>query len=144
MTYVNSQAFAPRGTQILFQTATSIGYLLLAEIKDLSFTGAKYDLADTTNFESGNFREWLTTLADSGELSFTGNYIPSDPSQQELLGFFNNGTLVNWKIVLPASASAAQPITFNAYVSSLEHMLPLDKEATIQVKLKITGAVAGF
>ena len=44
-----------------------------------------------------------------------------------LLGFFNTGALVSWQITLPAGANASQPITFKAYVSSLEHNLPLDK-----------------
>ena len=137
-----SSIFATRNTTAV-PDCSSLGYLLLAEVKDLSFSGAKDDLADVTNFESGNFREWLTTLADSGELSFSANYIPADPSQQLLLGFFNIGELVEWKIVLPAAANGG-PIYFNAYVSSLEHNLPLDKEAMLSVKLKITGQVSGF
>jgi predicted secreted protein len=142
--YTNSAAFSPRGTTISYESNPSVGFVLLAEIKEINFSGAKYDLADVTNYESGNFREWLTTLADSGEVSFTGNYIPSDASQAGLLGFFNAGTLLSWQVTLPAGANASQPITFKAYVSSMEHNLPLDKEATITGKLKITGAVAGF
>jgi len=140
-TYVTSQAFSPRGTVIAFLVEPSVAYNVLAEIKEINFTGAKYDLADVTNYESGNFREWLTTLADSGEVSFTGNYIPGDPSQSALLGYFNAGTLVDWQITLPNSLGV---ITFRAYVQSLEHNLPLDKEATISGKLKITGKVSGF
>lgn len=136
-----SQAFSPRGTVISYETNPSVGFLPLAEIKEINFTGAKYDLADVTNYESGNFREWLTTLADSGEVSFTGNYIPGDTSQAALLGFFNGGTLVSWQVTLP---SALGVITFKAFVQTLEHNLPLDKEATISGKLKITGQVTGF
>lgn len=142
--YTNSAAFSPRGTIISYETDPSVGFIQLAEIKEINFSGAKYDLADVTNYESGNFREWLTTLADSGEVSFTGNYIPSDASQAALLGFFNTGLLVSWKVTLPAASGAVTPITFKAYVSSLEHNLPLDKEAMITGKLKITGQVAGF
>jgi predicted secreted protein len=141
MTYSNSAAFVSRGAILSYETQTSIGFLPLSEIKDISFTGAKFDLADVTNYESGVFREWLTTLADSGEVALTGNYIPGDTSQAALLGFFNAGTLVSWQITLPNSLGT---ITFKAYVSSLEHALPLDKEATISAKLKVTGAVSGF
>jgi predicted secreted protein len=141
MPYTGSQAFSPRGTVISFEQFVSVGFQQLAEIKEINFTGAKFDLADVTNYESGVFKEWLTTLADSGEVSFTGNYIPTDLSQQALLGFFNTGALIKWQVTLPNSLGV---ITFSAYVSSLEHNLPLDKEATISGKLKITGAVAGF
>src|ERR1700735_4085347 len=115
MTYVSSAAFVARGTVISYETQTSIGSLPLAEIKSIDFSGAKYDLDDVTNYESGNFREWVTTLADSGELSFTGNYVPSDDSQASLLGFFNTGALVSWQITLPEGADAEEPITFDAF-----------------------------
>jgi hypothetical protein len=143
MSYSNSAAFVARSTVISFESDPSVGFVPLAEIKDINFTGAKYDLDDVTNYESGNFREWITTLADSGDVSFSGNYVPSDASQAALLGFFNTGVLVNWKITLPAAANA-QPITFKAFVQSLEHNLPLDKAATISGKLKITRQVAGL
>lgn len=141
MAYSGSQAFSPRGTIISYETNPSVGFLQLAEIKEINFTGAKFDLADVTNYQSGVFKEWLTTLADSGEVSFTGNYIPTDSSQQALLGFFNAGLLVSWQVTLP---NALGVITFKAFVQSLEHNLPLDKEATLTGKLKITGAVSGF
>jgi len=141
MSYSNSQAFSPRGTTIGFLVEPSVSYQLLAEIKEINFSGAKYDLADVTNYESGNFREWLTTLADSGEVSFSGNYVPSDSTQAALLGYFNNGTLVDWQVTLP---NALGVITFKGYVSSLEHALPLDKEATISGKIKVTGKISGF
>ena len=99
--YTNSAAFCPRGTVIQFEAPGSTYLEPLAEIKNINFSGAKYDLADVTNYESGNFREWLTTLVDSGECSFEGNYISGDPSQASLLNFFNNGTLVLWQITLP-------------------------------------------
>jgi len=113
----------------------------VAEIKDINFTGAKFDLADVTNFQSGVFREWLTTLADSGEVAFTGNYLPGEASQTALLTFFNSGLLVSWSVTLPNGLGT---ITFKAYVSSLEHHLPIDKQAEIAGKLKITGVVSGF
>jgi predicted secreted protein len=77
-------------------------------------------------------------LADSGEVSFNGNYIPSDTSQQELTAMFNAATLSNWKVVLPGNRGT---ITFLAYVSSLDRAFPVDKEATIAGKLKITGPI---
>lgn len=142
--YVSSQSFSPRGTQLLFQTSPSVGFQLLAEIKQADFSGQKLDLADVTNFQSGQFKEWLATLLDSGELSFKGNFIPGDVSQASLLGFFNSASLVAYKVILPTNPATGQPFghfTFNAYVSTYEWGLPIDKEATISGKLKITGAI---
>lgn len=148
MTYVNSSAFAGRGSLLKYSTnPPSVSYQTLTELKTLQFTGAKYDLADVTNFQSSNFREWLPTLADSGELSFSGNLIPNDTTEVDLIGFFNNATLVTYQVVLPASATQGFPttlgtFTFKAYVSSIDRSIPVDKEASISGKLKITGAIS--
>jgi predicted secreted protein len=140
MPYANSQAIAGRGSILQFGTGSVSPYTfsVLAEVKKIQFSGSKYDLADVTNFESGTFREWLPTLADSGEISFEANLIPSDASQAALLTAFNNATLQPWQVVLPNSVGT---FAFNAYVSSLERDIPLDKEATISGKLKVTGQI---
>lgn len=148
MSYVHSQAFAGRKSVLQYSTnPPSVAYQQLAEIKTIQFSGAKYDLADVTNMESSNFREWLPTLADSGDLSFTGNLIPNDPTQGDLIEFFNNATLVTWEVVLPADPTNGFPTSlgtfkFLAYVSSIDRSIPVDKEGSVSGKLKITGAVS--
>ncbi len=144
MAYVSSQSFSPRGTQLLYQTSTSLGFQLLSEISQADFSGQKLDLADVTNFQSGQFREYLATLLDSGELTFKGNFIPSDASQAALLGFFNLATLVLYKVALPinpATGLSFGHFQFLAFVSSLEFGLPIDKQGAISGKLKITGPI---
>lgn len=144
MTYVASASFSPRGTQLLFQQFPSVGFQLLSEISQADFSGQKLDLADVTNFQSGIFREYLATLLDSGELNFKGNFIPGDTSQATLLSFFNNATRVTWEVILPTNPATNLPFghfTFLAFVSSLEFGLPIDKQGTIQGKLKITGPI---
>jgi predicted secreted protein len=148
MPYTNSQAVAGRGSQLQYSTnPPSVAYTLAAEIKTITFSGSKYDLADVTNFESGNFREWLPTLADSGEVAFSGNMIPNDSTEQAIIGFFNAATLVNWEVVLPAAPAqgfntSLGTFTFKAYVASIDRSIPHDKEMSISGKLKITGAIS--
>jgi predicted secreted protein len=138
---MSSQAFAGRGTILQIGSGASSPYTFttLAEMKKIMFSGSKYDLADVTNMQSGNFREWLPTLADSGELSFEGNLIPGDASQQNLIALFNSATLISVQVVLP---NALGTFAFNAYVQSIDRDLPIDKEATISGKLKITGTIS--
>lgn len=149
MSYVRSQAIAGRSTLLQYSTnPPSVPYTTLAEVKSISFSGMKYDLADVTNMQSSNFREWLPTLADSGDLSITGNMIPNDPTEIALVGFFNTAALVFWEVVLPPGGSSPAYVTsegtftFTAYVSSIDRSIPVDKEATITVKLKITGEIS--
>lgn len=137
MSYTNSASFAGRNTVIEYNIGS--GFVQLAEIKQIQFTGSKFDLEDVTNMQSGNFREWLPTLGDSGELSFSGNYIPGNQTQTDLLNAFNNATLVQWLVILPANRGT---ISFSAFVQSLDRDLSVDKAATISGKLKITGVIS--
>lgn len=146
--YTNSAAFAGRGTILQYSTnPPSVAYTVLAEIKNVSFTGSKFDLADVTNFQSGNFKEWLATLGDSGELAFSGNMIPNDPTENALLGFFNAATLVTYQVVLPAQPSQGFNVslgtfTFKAFVAGIERSVAHDKPGEISGKLKITGTIS--
>lgn len=131
-----SSAFAPRGTQ--FQhSPDGVTYTTVAEVIKIQTTGSKADLADVTNMDSASsFREYLATLVDSGEISLDLNFIPGNAPQQALATDFNNQTLGYYKIVLPSTLGNS---TFRAYVSSRDYDLPIDKQGTKQVKLKITG-----
>lgn len=145
--YTNSQAFAGRGSILEYTTSVpSVPYTAAAELKTITFSGMKYDMADVTNFESSNFKEWLPTLADSGDLGYTGNLIPNDATEIALRGFFNTATLVSWQVVLPANVAQGYPNslggwTFKGYVIEISMAIPVEKEATITGKIKITGEI---
>lgn len=143
--YTGSQAFAGRGTALNYSTnPPSVAYTEATEIKTIGFSGMKYDLEDVSNMNSSNFKEWLPTMADSGDLSISGNMIPNDATEVALLGFFAAATLVTWEVVLPPGPgypTSEGTFTFKAYVSSVDRTIPVDKVATISIKLKITGAV---
>lgn len=140
MAYIQSQAIAGRGTLLQYQSgsASPAVWITISEMKKMSITGAKYDLADVTNVQSGAFREWLPTLADSGELSFEGNYIPGDATQDVLNTSFVNAILLQYRILFPG---ALGNITFNAFVVSIERTIEVDKSVAISGKLKITGPI---
>lgn len=140
MSYTNSQAFTGRGSVLQIGSGGSSPYTFeqVAEVKKIQFSGTKYDLADVTNMQSTPFREWLPTLADSGELAFEANMIPGDASQQHVLNYFNNATLLPVQVVLPNGLGV---FAFNGYVTSFERDLPIDKEAMITGKIKITGQI---
>ena len=146
MSYVRSQAFAGRSTVLQYSTnPPSVPYSALTEVKTIGFSGMKYDLADVSNMNGGNFKEWLPTLADSRDLAITGNLVPNDQSEIDLIGFFNAATLVTWEVVLPAGLGfpvSEGTFKFTAYVQSIDRSIPVEKEATISVKLKITGAIS--
>ncbi len=149
MSYTRSQAFAGRSSVLQYSTnPPSVAYTEVAEVKSIGFSGRKSDFSDVTNMNSTNYKEWLPTLLDSGALKITGNMIPNDPTEEAVNGFFNNQTLVMWEIVLPPGGNGAQAyvtsegtFSFAAYVESFEYSIPVEKEASVTISLKITGPV---
>ena len=145
MTYTSSAAFSPRGSILSYQLASSLGYTPIAELQQLDFTGQKLDLADVTNYQSGIFKEWLATLLDSGDMTFKGNFIPSDVTQAQILEYFNTATRVQWYLTLPTNPATNLPyghFTFTGFVSEFSWQLPIEKQGMISGKIKITGNIA--
>jgi hypothetical protein len=142
--YTASNAFSPRGSILAYQLANSLGYTPISELSQMDFSGQKLDLADVTNYEGGIFKEWLATLLDSGDITYKGNFIPSDVTQAQILEYFNTATRVEWYLQLPINPLTSLPyghFTFNGFVSELSWQLPIDKQAMIVGKIKITGAI---
>ncbi len=140
MAYVSSNAIAGRGTLLQYQqgSASPAVWVTINEMKKMSISGAKFDLADVTNTQSGAFREWLPTLLDSGVLSFEGNYLPGDATQDVLNTLFVNAILTQFRILF---AGTLGNITFNAFVTSIDRTIEVDKSVVISVTLKITGQI---
>jgi predicted secreted protein len=126
-----------RGQGTLLQRAGTT----VAEIVNIDIGGAKADFDDATSMDSsGAFKEWIPTLLEAGEVSFTGIFKGSaDASQAQLLSDFNNQVLQTWTIVLPGGKGT---FTFSAYVAQFDVKIPHDKKVEFSSKLKITGANA--
>jgi hypothetical protein len=146
MSYTGSNAFAGRSSQLQRgdgATPTEV-FTAIAEIKKITRGGSKADLADVTNMDSGNYREYLPTLLTPGEITFEGNYIPNDPTTATLQSDFDGQQLHHWRIVLPSTSAYPTSLgqwEFSAYVTGLDLPdLQVDKEATMTAKLTITGA----
>jgi len=127
-------AFKGQGTQLQRAGVT------VAEIINIDGPDGKAEFDDATNMDStGNFKEWIPTLLDSGELSFTGNFVgASNVSQAQLISDFNNFTLSSWTVLFPGGKGQ---IDFDAYVGQFSLKVPHDKKVDFSSKLKITGPV---
>lgn len=125
-------AFKGQGT-LLKRAGTAV-----AEIKTIDLGGAKAEFDDATSMDStGATKEWIPTLIEAGEISFTGNFLGSGSSTQvQLLSDFNNQTLSAWTILLPGGKGQ---FDFSAYVAEFDVKAPYDKIVSFSSKLKITG-----
>lgn len=133
-----SQAFSGFGTELQLETSSSpFVFQTINEVQNIAFSGSKVDLVDVTNMQSPSaYREYLATLKDAGELTFTANFIPGDTTQVSLQTVFDSRAVQHWKVVLPASLGE---FDFDGILTMLDHDLQFDKEAKLSGKIKITG-----
>ncbi|HLZ10429.1 MAG TPA: phage tail tube protein, partial [Chloroflexota bacterium] len=107
----------------------------IAEMTKIQGTGSKADVIDVTNMDSPTaYREKLVTLLDAGDISFDGNLIAGDATQQQVQADFDGRTLSPWSIILPddpATGATRGHWDFEAYVISVDFDLQHDKQATI-------------
>ena len=132
-----SQAIIGKGSSL--QVKVSGSFVPIIEIMSATLSGSKTDQVDVSNFDSpSGFREFRPTLSDPVDCSFTGNWIPSDASQQDLQTLFNNQTVTDVQIVLPDSGPT---LSFSGFVSGFDRTIKFDEAITLSGKIKITGPI---
>jgi len=134
------------GTQTgVTYTVTPVTYTPVAELKTLDFSGSKNDIEDVSNFDSGSrFKEYISTMADAGDVSISGNYIAGDTGQGAFRGAFNSGAVLSFQILLPLQAgqtTTGEKWVFYGIVQELDNAIQFDKAITFSAKVKITGPI---
>jgi hypothetical protein len=115
---------------------------LIEEVLDISGPEQKAEKDDVTNQSSPNFyKEWIPTLLDGGDVSFTCNLIPGSSSQIGLLTAMQARTLEAFTLT-PPSPYGGNSYAWNAYVVDWDIKTPHSKKATFNVKLAVTGPVS--
>ncbi|HET9087141.1 MAG TPA: phage tail tube protein [Acidobacteriaceae bacterium] len=145
MAYTGSQAQTGLGTIFAVNTGTSTTpvWTPVGEIRSSSQTGLAARFVDVTNFESPGYSEFLPTVVDPGMWKLTVNRVSQDLGQSTLLTAFKNRTISSFQITLIAETgqTSGDVITFSAYVESYDIDLAAEKETTMNISLKVTGAI---
>jgi hypothetical protein len=116
---------------------------LIAEVRDINGPEQTADKDDVTNQSSpDHYREWVTTLLDGGDVTFTCNYIPGDSSQTGLLTALQNRGIEPFTIENDTGMGSAVTISFDARVMKWGSKFPHAKAATLDVTLAVTGPVS--
>lgn len=108
----------------------------VADVTSIDVLDIDVDNIDATSHDStGQWREFVASLKDAGELSLDLNY---DPSAHGTL-FSAIGVEKNWQITLTDSGAAV--VTFAAFINGFSAQAPYDDKLSATVTLKVTGAV---
>jgi predicted secreted protein len=122
-----------RGNGVSPETFTA-----LAEVNSITGPGMTRDFIDVTSLDStGGYREFIGGFRDGGTVTLNMNFTLS--GYNKMLDDFQDEDSVNYQIVIPDTG--ATTLTFAAFVTDLPLSITPDDKVTIDVTLKITGAV---
>lgn len=131
------QTFLQRGDGGAPETFTNLIEILKIEGPDQS-----RDIKDATNMGStSSTKENIPGLIDSGTVVLQCSWVPGNAQHAGIYTDFINGTLRNFKIVLPATVGKSWG-PFTAFVSKYKPAYPVDDKMVIDFTLDISGPVA--
>jgi Lambda phage tail tube protein, TTP len=125
------------GTTVEFASVGSpASFTTLVGVSDVKFSGDKVATEKTTNMLTPNGVDtYIGSTQDPGTCDIKCFYEPGDSSQVALEAIRLAATAIPVKVLYPASGSKS----FTAIVESATISLPLEKAATIDYKLKLSG-----
>jgi predicted secreted protein len=127
------------GNGAVSETFTTVGEVLDIDGPDLSL-----DTEDVTSHDSANgWSEHIGTILNGGEVSFSLNFVPTDPTHDASTGLQADmiaRTLRHFQIVLPDAGTTTY--AFSALVTGFKATEPVKGKLGADVKLKISGSVS--
>ena len=126
------------GTEVQVQDPVSLVWTSISEPRSIAGPDLSVDEKDVTNHQSPNrTRERLATLKDPGMLSFEINFIPSDPTHDDLTGLlyqYLNFGRPNIRVVLPDTGH--KTMTAPAFVKSFKLQEKVDDVLIAAVEMR--------
>ena len=134
-----SEAIATQGAQ--FQRGDGAGtevFTTIAEVKSFSGPGGEASEIDVTSLDSTG-KEFRLGLQDEGNITLDCLLVPGDTAQEGLRADRAAGTVRNFKLILPDTATTT--LSFAALVKGFSIAGGVDDVVSASVSLRVTGAV---
>ncbi len=134
-----SVPFVGLGTTFTFATvAAPTVFTTLAGVNSVAFSGDKVSTDKTTNMQSANGVDtYISGTTEPGTVDVKGQFLRGDASHLSLLAIKAAGLAVNFVANYPSGGFDS----FSGIVESYTPSIPLDKVATVDIKIKITGPI---
>jgi len=132
--------FVGLGTQVEFASVLSPAtFTNLLGVTSVAFSGDKTTTVKTTNMlTTSGVDTYISGTTEPGTVDVKLLLQPGDASLIALEALRASGAAVPFEVIYPLSLGS---VTFTGIVESITRNLPLDKEATVDVKIKISGVV---
>lgn len=113
-------------------------FTTIAEVLDISGPNFTLDTEEVTSHSTtGNYKEYIATLKDGGECTFSCNFYGA-ATQVALWDDYDNRTRRNFQIKF-TNTTDDDTITFAAFITNIGHEAPVAGVLTRPVTLKVTG-----
>lgn len=128
-------AVAAMGTKLF------IGLNSIAELSSVSGLELSADTIETTNLDSGGWRQFIQGVKDGGEVSISGYFNPGDTNgQKAVYDAFGTGAVTTFKIAFPSTLGAEWQ--FNGIVTGVTTGAEMEDTVTFEATIKVTGTPA--
>lgn len=128
------------GLGIQFEFATVLSpttFTTLLGVQSASFSGDKTAMEKTTTFQTVSGADtFISSTTDFGSIDVKCLYYPGDTTQAAVATIRAAGAAVPMQVVYPLSLGSR---TFSGIVESMTVAYPLEKPATLDIKIKISG-----
>ncbi len=127
------------GTELRIDIATV--FTAVPWVQSVSGPDETFDTIDvTTHTSTGGYREFITGLADGGELTCTINWHDDEATHTALQDAQTARELTAFQLFWPGY-DTNNLADFNGYVTGLTRSSPTDAQITRDLTIKITGPV---
>lgn len=115
----------------------------IAEVKSLNGFNASATVIDVTNMDSlNNYREYISSWLDAGEVSFAMNFLPGNVTQQEIYTVMQNREARNYQLIWSDAASTVCEL--RGIVTGFQITNQIDAALEANITIKLTGAPVWF
>jgi hypothetical protein len=128
-------------------------FVTVAGIKNITGPSMQRDTHDTTSNdnaddeEAGNYRTFIGGLVDGGEITFEGNFLPMDDTQNQTEGglmaefdLSSCDSVRRWRLTVPGCAGDPEIyLESDAVLTALSLGLPMDDIMPFNGTFKVSG-----
>lgn len=113
-------------------------FALIAEVLDITGPSLQQRTAESTSHSSpGGWAEFIGTLKDGGEVTFTVHFLPTHLTHTGLISDLDNQVVRNFQVVFPDSANTTWLLP--ALVTNIAPGAPVEGKLTADIALKVSG-----
>ena len=137
-TYGTEQPLTGIGAKFKRFNTTNGHWELIGEITQIKGPTMKLKTIDVTTLGSlGGYNQFIAGLRDPGTITLNLNFARS--SFALMKADFESGLIQSYLILLPDANQTT--LIFNGFVEELPLTVPIDKQITVDVSIKISGQV---